>query len=155
MVVAISYSILHSNFLPLDDENRVVLSPCGAFKDDYVNASPLDVSNLKIYSYTVHHMLHSVGIQATKSLHCCTRYVLTGVYSYRLLSIPLLINNWMGFVVLPSTKFSVLFFFKAPVAKTLADFWRLIWQEHPPTIVMVTNLKEGEKVPMHVICVVS
>jgi len=34
----------------------------------------------------------------------------------------------------------------APVTKTLADFWRLIWQEHPPTIVMVTNLKEGEKV---------
>ena len=38
------------------------------------------------------------------------------------------------------------FSFKAPVTKTLADFWQLIWQEHPPTIVMVTNLKEGEKV---------
>ena len=37
-------------------------------------------------------------------------------------------------------------FIKAPVAKTVADFWRLVWQEHPPTIVMVTNLKEGEKV---------
>ena len=100
-------------------------------------------------------MLHSVGIQATKSLHCCTRYVSTGVYNYRLLCTPALINNWMGFVALPITKFSVLFFFQAPVAKTLADFWRLIWQEHPPTIVMVTNLKEREKVSIHVICVVS
>ena len=27
----------------------------------------------------------------------------------------------------------------------LVDFWRLIWQERPPSIVMVTNLKEGNK----------
>ncbi len=27
----------------------------------------------------------------------------------------------------------------------LVDFWRLMWQERPPTIVMVTNLKEGSK----------
>ncbi len=27
----------------------------------------------------------------------------------------------------------------------LVDFWRLVWQEKPPTIVMVTNLKEGNK----------
>ena len=29
--------------------------------------------------------------------------------------------------------------------KTLVDFWRLIWQERPVSIVMVTNLKEGTK----------
>ena len=27
----------------------------------------------------------------------------------------------------------------------LVDFWRLVWQERPPIIVMVTNLKEGSK----------
>ena len=27
----------------------------------------------------------------------------------------------------------------------LVDFWRLVWQERPRTIVMVTNLKEGNK----------
>ena len=32
-----------------------------------------------------------------------------------------------------------------PKQNTLVDFWRLIWQERPPTIVMVTNLKEGNK----------
>ncbi|XP_065904644.1 receptor-type tyrosine-protein phosphatase S-like isoform X2 [Dysidea avara] len=70
------------------DNNRVALVPCGEYKDDYVNASPVD------------------GYQHPK-------YFIAA---------------------------------QAPVNKTLADFWRLIWQEHPPTIVMVTNLKEGEKV---------
>ena len=28
----------------------------------------------------------------------------------------------------------------------LVDFWRLIWLDRPPTIVMVTNIKEGNKV---------
>ena len=28
----------------------------------------------------------------------------------------------------------------------MVDFWRLIWQEHPPTIVMVTNLIEGSHI---------
>ena len=32
-----------------------------------------------------------------------------------------------------------------PLPKTLVDFWRLVWQEKPLTIVMVTNLKEGTK----------
>ena len=30
--------------------------------------------------------------------------------------------------------------------KTLVDFWRLVWQEKPPTIVMITNLEEGNKI---------
>ena len=29
--------------------------------------------------------------------------------------------------------------------KTLVDFWRLIWQERPVCIVMVTNLKERNR----------
>ena len=30
-----------------------------------------------------------------------------------------------------------------PLPKTVVDLWRLIWQERPTTVVMVTNLKEG------------
>ena len=33
-----------------------------------------------------------------------------------------------------------------PMTKTLVDLWRLVWQEKPQAIVMVTNLKEGDKV---------
>ena len=33
-----------------------------------------------------------------------------------------------------------------PMNKTTVDFWHLVWQEKPPTIVMVTNLKEGKKI---------
>ena len=33
-----------------------------------------------------------------------------------------------------------------PMKKTLVDFWRLVWQEKAQTIIMVTNLKEGDKV---------
>ena len=33
-----------------------------------------------------------------------------------------------------------------PMLTTLVDFWRLIWQEHPPTIVMVTNVMEGNRI---------
>ena len=36
--------------------------------------------------------------------------------------------------------------FSGPLSKTLTDFWRLVWQEHASTIVMVTNLKEQDKV---------
>ena len=33
-----------------------------------------------------------------------------------------------------------------PLSKTLTDHWRMIWQEHVHTIVMVTNIKEDKKV---------
>ncbi|XP_019857589.1 PREDICTED: receptor-type tyrosine-protein phosphatase epsilon-like [Amphimedon queenslandica] len=38
---------------------------------------------------------------------------------------------------------------QGPVTKTLVDFWRLIWQEKPPVIVMVTNVKEEKKIKCH------
>ena len=33
-----------------------------------------------------------------------------------------------------------------PLPKTLVDFWRLVWQERTPSIVMITNLEEGTKI---------
>ena len=39
-----------------------------------------------------------------------------------------------------------LFTHAGPLPNTVVDFWRLIWQEHPPTIVMVTNVMEGNRI---------
>ena len=33
-----------------------------------------------------------------------------------------------------------------PLPKTVVDFWRLVWQERAPTVVMITNLVEGTKI---------
>jgi len=32
-----------------------------------------------------------------------------------------------------------------PLSNTVIDFWRLVWQLRPPSIVMVTNLREGSR----------
>ena len=32
-----------------------------------------------------------------------------------------------------------------PLPKTVVDFWRMVWQERAPSIVMITNLEEGGK----------
>ena len=36
-----------------------------------------------------------------------------------------------------------------PLPKTTIDFWRLVWQEKPQSIVMVANLEEGNKTKCH------
>ncbi|XP_064386146.1 uncharacterized protein LOC135334769 isoform X3 [Halichondria panicea] len=35
---------------------------------------------------------------------------------------------------------------QGPLPNTLVDFWRMMWQERPPIIVMLTNLKENNKI---------
>ena len=35
---------------------------------------------------------------------------------------------------------------KGPLPNTLVDFWRLMWQERPPIIVMLTNVMENNKI---------
>ncbi len=35
---------------------------------------------------------------------------------------------------------------KGPLPNTLVDFWRMMWQERPPIIVMLTNVMENNKI---------
>ena len=37
-------------------------------------------------------------------------------------------------------------FLTGPKQNTVDDFWKMIWQEDVDSIVMLTNLKEGDKV---------
>ena len=32
-----------------------------------------------------------------------------------------------------------------PIPASIVDFWRMIWQERVPSVVMITNLVEGKK----------
>ena len=36
-----------------------------------------------------------------------------------------------------------------PLPKTVVDFWRMVWQERSQSIVMVTNLVEGNRIKCH------
>ena len=36
-----------------------------------------------------------------------------------------------------------------PLARTVVDLWRMVWQERSPSIVMITNLEEGGKGKCH------
>ena len=36
-----------------------------------------------------------------------------------------------------------------PLPVTVVDFWRLVWQERVPTVVMITNLVEGTRIKCH------
>ena len=42
--------------------------------------------------------------------------------------------------------FYVMFLLKGPMTSTIGDFWRLVWQTCCGKIVMLTNLKEKNKV---------
>jgi protein tyrosine phosphatase len=37
-------------------------------------------------------------------------------------------------------------FFSGPKAKTVSTFWKMVWEQNSSVIVMLTNLKEKEKV---------
>lgn len=35
---------------------------------------------------------------------------------------------------------------QGPIVSTVSDFWHMVWQEHTPIIVMITNIEEMNEV---------
>lgn len=38
---------------------------------------------------------------------------------------------------------------QGPIVNTVSDFWRMVWQEHSPIIVMITNIEEMNEVMLN------
>ena len=95
--------------------------------------------------------LHTVYLASDSTVSCMGDRLFTGYahltcHCYSLISglLLCLALHWQLYdFVLTDMIFMSLIIPSGPLPKTVVDFWRLIWQEHPPTIVMVTNLKEG------------
>lgn len=45
---------------------------------------------------------------------------------------------------------------QGPIVSTVGDFWHMVWQEHTPIIVMITNIEEmnevGTPAPLPGVC---
>lgn len=38
---------------------------------------------------------------------------------------------------------------QGPIVNTVSDFWRMVWQERSPIIVMITNIEEMNEVMLY------
>lgn len=44
---------------------------------------------------------------------------------------------------------------QGPIVNTVSDFWRMVWQEHSPIVVMITNIEEMNEVILHLSYIVA
>ncbi|KAL8169936.1 UNVERIFIED_CONTAM: Tyrosine-protein phosphatase non-receptor type 5 [Gekko kuhli] len=44
---------------------------------------------------------------------------------------------------------------QGPIVNTVSDFWRMVWQEHSPIVVMITNIEEMNEVMIYLSYVVA
>ena len=108
-----------------DDDSRVRLDEIpGVEESDYINASWINVMDQR--RIILHFPLFKcAGLQASKCLHCISRYKIQTVIcmSYEIISYPI-----------------------GPKETTVDDFWRMVWQYKISHIVMLTGVCEGGRV---------
>ena len=72
--------------------------------------------------------VNAVGIQAAKRIHCHSRFDMR------------IILSRIHFVFILNS------FTEGPVADSISDFWRMVWEQCTATIVILTNLEEKGRV---------
>ena len=127
--------LILSFYLPPDDDNRIILRPIEGHSDcqrDFINACYVDVccSPLRVYVLRIYLVCVFYSAYNLQGYKCRNKFIAAQGKIRSTL-------HYMMFIILTSAA--------GPMPKTLVDFWRLMWQEKPPTIVMVTNLVEGTK----------
>ena len=124
-----------------DDDNRVILNALDDLTDNYINASYVDVSINMKHSMELHPLL-SILIQghsmpkkfiATQGT-VCTLVFTVQFHIYSCTMSPTILWSMTCLCASPG-----------PIPASIVDFWRMIWQERVPSVVMITNLVEGKK----------
>ena len=127
-----------------DDDNRVILNALDDLTDNYINASYVDVSINVEHSMELHPLLsiliqgHSVPKKfiATQGTYptVCTLVFTFQFHIYSCTMSPTILWSMTCLCASPG-----------PIPASIVDFWRMIWQERVPSVVMITNLVEGKK----------
>ena len=153
----------------LDDDCRVVLKPLPGhpeYQGDYINASYVDVSHrksLKHMLFSFYHFLsratlnqasflppkvYIIGLFVFDRHTCdlCDDSVLNQRFNVCDVVITLHLEEFIHTNLCDMTVNLYTYYTTGPLPKTVVDFWRLVWQERPPSIVMITNLEEGGKI---------
>ena len=50
------------SYLSTDDDNRIILKSFGNYENDYINASPIDVSLIHYILYNIHIVCYTIGV---------------------------------------------------------------------------------------------
>ena len=146
---ALSFALLSA-----DDDNRIVLMPIDGNSDcqrDYINACYIDVCH-RSFIHSHYSVSFYAGIQTQEKKYCHPRCflffcVMYNAYcshrGYNKGDVCCLLHTQSYLFLLSDEK---LVCTAGPLVNTVVDFWRLVWQERPPTIVMLTDVKEKKKV---------
>lgn len=122
---------------PTDDHSRVVLSHDGHPCSDYINASYINVKVHYRSAFFFFFLVESIDIAYFSSQGFKEKNKFIAAQG----KIPGFSKAGLDFIRYINA--SVL---PGPKLETVADFWRMIWEQKTATIVMLTNLKERKEV---------